>query len=242
MKNRGFQMKYNLLLIEDNLSICKSIISTLESDQFNVIMANDGKTAFEKFEKMPYDLILLDLILPDINGEELLQAFRKKSDVPVIIISMKSSDIEKAINLGLGADDFLTKPFSMLELIARVKAVIRRTKTSQAIQKSDLYVFEDYKLNLYNYTLNKGNELIHLTNKEYEILKTLVIGSSKVYSKSELYRLVWNEEGTENDNVINVHINRLRAKIGDNLDYPRIVKTIWGFGYKLGVEVTKVNL
>lgn len=154
---------------------------------------------------------------------------------------MKSSDVEKAINLGLGADDYLTKPFSMLELIARVKAVIRRAKSSQAIKKCDVFVFEDYKLNLYNYTLIKGNELINLTNKEYEILKTLVVGSSKVYSKSDLYRLVWNEEGSKNDNVINVHINRLRTKIGDSLDHPRIVKTVWGFGYKLGVEVTKVN-
>lgn len=235
-------MKYNLLLIEDNLSICKSIMKTLENDQFNVIMANDGKTALEKFDIMPYDLILLDLILPDINGEELLQAFRKKSNVPVIIISMKSSDIEKAINLGLGADDFLSKPFSMLELIARIKAVIRRAKNQEITLKNNFYTFEDYQLNLYKYTLTKENVPIYLTSKEFEILKTLVVNSTRVYSKKDLYRLVWNEEGTENDNVINVHINRLRAKIGDNHDHPKIVKTIWGFGYKLGVEVTKSSL
>ncbi len=234
-------MKYNILLIEDNLSICKSIITTLENDQFNVVMANDGKTAHEKFDTMPYDLILLDLILPDANGEDLLQAFRRKSNVPVIIISMKSSDIEKAINLGLGADDFLTKPFSMLELTARVKAVIRRTKYFEASKKSDSYTFEDYELNLSNYTLTKNKSLIYLTNKEFEILKTLVVGFNRVYSKRDLYRLVWNEEGSENDNVINVHINRLRTKICDNLEYPRLVKTVWGFGYKIGVEVTKVH-
>jgi len=233
-------MKYNILLIEDNLSIANSIVESLENDQFNVIAATTGASAYDKYDLMIYDLILLDLMLPDANGEDLLQAFRKKGNTPVIIISMKSSDIEKAINLGLGADDFLTKPFSMLELVARIKAVIRRTKYFEATKRNDIYQFDDYYLNLNNYTLTKNNEVIHLTNKEFEILKTLVVGSNKVYSKKDLYRLVWNEEGEKSDNVINVHINRLRTKIGDNLDHPLFIKTIWGFGYKIGVDVVKI--
>jgi two-component system, OmpR family, response regulator VicR len=234
-------MKYSILLIEDNLAICKSIMTTLENDQFSVEIANNGATAIEKFKRMTHDLILLDLILPDANGEDLLQTFRRKSNVPIIIISMKSKDIEKAINLGLGADDFLTKPFSMLELTARAKAVIRRSKYFESSTQSDVYRFEDYELNLSNYTLKRANKTIYITNKEFDILKTLVIGYDRVFSKRDLYRLVWKEEGYENDNVINVHINHLRAKIGDNLEYPRLVKTVWGFGYKIGVEVKKVS-
>jgi len=234
-------MKYNILLIEDNIAICKSIVTTLENDQFHIVVANDGKAAFEMFERMPYDLILLDLILPDSNGEDLLRVFRKKSDVPVIIISMKSSDIEKAIHLGLGADDFLTKPFSMLELTARVKAVLRRARYFESNNKSNVYYFDEFEMNLINFTIIKNGEHIYLTNKEFEILKTLVMGAGRVYSKRDLYRLVWNEDGSENDNVINVHINRIRTKIGDNLDHPRVVKTIWGFGYCIGVEVLNEN-
>jgi two-component system response regulator VicR len=235
-------MEYNILLIEDNLAICKSIVTTLSTEQFNIEVANDGKTAFEKFDLKVYDLILLDLILPDINGEDLLQSFRKKSNVPVIIISMKSSDIEKAINLGLGADDFLTKPFSMLELTARVKAVIRRTRYFEALKRSDVYKFSDYILNLKDFTVSKDNVPIFLTNKEFEILKTLVIGNEKVFTKKDLYRLVWNEDGTDIDNVINVYINRLRTKINDDSKHPMIIKTVWGFGYKIGVDVIKIDL
>jgi DNA-binding response OmpR family regulator len=235
-------MKSNILLIEDNLSICAAIVETLENEQFHVSVANTGEKAHELFNTMKHDLILLDLMLPDISGEDLLQAFRRKSNVPVIIISMKSSDIEKAINLGLGADDFLTKPFSMLELTARVKAVIRRSKYFEIKKDSSLYTFGDYKINLNTYMVTKNNKPIFLTNKEYEILKTLVVGHQRVFSKNDLYRIVWNEEGSENDNVLNVHINRIRLKIEDDPNHPIIIKTIWGFGYKLGVEVNTPSL
>jgi len=234
-------MKYNILLVEDNVAITKSIILTLENEQFHVIPCYDGKSAYEKIATFNYDLVLLDLVLPDANGEEILQMIRKKSTVPVIIISMKSSDIEKAINLGLGADDFLTKPFSMIELVARVKAAIRRTKYFESPSQAYIYRFDAFEMDLHNFTLKRNNELVTLTNKEFEILKTLVVGHFKVFSKKDLYRHVWNDVEYENDNVINVHVNRLRAKLGDNNDHPNIVKTVWGFGYKIGVEVSQIE-
>lgn len=234
-------MKYNILLIEDNQAIAQSIMATLDEEQFQVIACYNGQSARQKIEQFSFDLVLLDLILPDANGEDLLQLIRKRSTAPVIIISMKSSDIEKAISLGLGADDFLTKPFSMIELVARVKAALRRTRYFESTSQTFIYEFDDYLLDLNNFSVTKNQEILPLTSKEFEILKILVVGHEKVFSKKELYHLIWNNLEQENDNVINVHMNRLRAKLNDDQIHPKIIKTIWGFGYKIGVKVNPIK-
>jgi len=181
-----------------------------------------------------YDAVLLDLMLPKISGENVLKHIRSKGDVPVIIISTKDTDVEKAINLGLGADDYLSKPFSMLELIARVKAVLRRSKKSQEVPVKQKYVISNLEVNMVNYEVKKNNQLIELTLKEFEILKLLITHPDQTFSKQQMYRSIWGEEYYYNDNVINVHIRRLREKIEDDPSKPKIVLTMWGFGYKLG--------
>ena len=232
-------MGYKILVVEDNQSIAETIKQKLEEENFHVTISLNGKDAITEFSKFKFDLVLLDLYLPELNGEEVLRQIRRRSNVAVIIISMKSSDVEKAINLGLGADDFLTKPFSMLELLARVKAVLRRTKHEEASNEQVIYEFGDIIMNLNDFSLVKNGEPIYLTTKEFEILKLLILNPNKVFSKADIFRMVWHEDDLRNDNVINVHMRNLREKIESDHKIYSYIKTVWGFGYKIGKEVRK---
>jgi DNA-binding response OmpR family regulator len=173
-------------------------------------------------------------MLPNVSGENVLKHIRSKGDVPVIIISTKDTDVEKAINLGLGADDYLAKPFSMLELIARVKAVLRRSHKVQEKETKQNFKIGQLEVNLSSFEVKKEGQIVELTLKEFEILKLLLTHPDQTFSKQQMYRTVWGEEYYYNDNVINVHIRRLREKIEDDPSNPKIVMTMWGFGYKLG--------
>lgn len=234
-------MEYKILLIEDNLAIAESIKVHLQSEHFLVSLAKNGEEAIKIFNESNFDLILLDLLLPEISGEEVLNYIRKKSNVPIIIISMKSSDIEKVINLGLGADDFMSKPFSMLELIARVKAVIRRSKRNEIKDKGEIYKVGEYLVNFDDFTVKLNNKNISLTTKEFEIFRLLITNPNKVFSKSDIYSIIWKDISSNIDNVLNVHIRNLREKIEPNPEDPEYVLTVWGFGYKMGMKVTKVD-
>lgn len=234
-------MGQKILIVEDNKLISRSLERKLKEEFFDVKAVFDGVEALKEFDKIEYDLILLDLILPLKKGSEVLVAMRQKSDVPVIIISTKDSDVEKAINLGLGADDYLAKPFSMLELVARVKAVLRRTQNITEKSSKQIHKVFDLEINLSNYIVKKNNESVDLTLKEFEILKLLVTHPGQTFSKQLMYRSIWEEEYYYNDNVINVHIRRLREKIEDNPSKPKVIITLWGFGYKLGVENKEVS-
>ncbi|MDX9690931.1 MAG: response regulator transcription factor [Acholeplasmataceae bacterium] len=227
-------MNQKILIVEDNLLISKSIESKLKEEMFEVKAVYNGEDAINQFDQMKYDVVLLDLMLPVKSGEEVLKHIRSKGDVPVIIISVKDSDVEKAINLGLGADDYLSKPFSMLELIARVKAVLRRSKKSHEVPVKQKYNVGNIEVNMVNYEVKKEGKPVDLTLKEFEILKLLLTHPDQTFSKQQMYRTIWGEEYYYNDNVINVHIRRLREKIEDVPSSPKIVITMWGFGYKLG--------
>jgi DNA-binding response OmpR family regulator len=234
-------MEYKILLIEDNVAISESIKTHLQNENFLVSTALSGDVAIKLFNESKFDLILLDLLLPQISGEEVLNYIRRKSDVPIIIISMKSTDIEKAINLGLGADDFLSKPFSMLELLARVKAVLRRSRQNEIQTNTETYKVGDYIVNFNDYSVRLNDQNIGLTTKEFEILKLLITNPNKVFSKSDIYSIIWKDISSSIDNVLNVHIRNLREKIEKDPNNPIYVKTVWGFGYKLGVEVQKIK-
>ncbi len=231
-------MNQKILLVEDNVLISRSIESKLKEEMFEVKPVFNGEDAINQFNQITYDAVLLDLMLPIRSGEEVLRHIRSKSDVPVIIISTKDTDVEKAVNLGLGADDYLSKPFSMLELVARVKAVLRRSQKSQEKDQKSKLVVGDLEINFSNYEVRKQGQVVDLTLKEFEILKLLITHPDQTFSKQQMYRSVWGEEYYYNDNVINVHIRRLREKIEDDPSNPKVVMTMWGFGYKLGdVEI-----
>jgi two-component system, OmpR family, response regulator VicR len=223
-----------ILIVEDNVLISRSIESKLKEEMFEVKAVFNGEEAINQFNSIKYDAVLLDLMLPIKSGEEVLKHIRSKGDVPVIIISTKDTDVEKAVNLGLGADDYLAKPFSMLELVARVKAVLRRSQKSLEKEVKSKYEIHNIEVNLSNFEVKKNGNVVDLTLKEFEILKLLLTHPEQTFSKQLMYRTVWGEEYYYNDNVINVHIRRLREKIEDDPSNPRIVITMWGFGYKLG--------
>lgn len=175
-------------------------------------------------------------MIPKISGMDVIQRIRKKSTVPIIIVSAKDTDVDKTLGLGLGADDYITKPFSMTEVLARIKANIRRsTQYSKSEEpRNETLAVGDLIMNLSEYTVTKRNEQIFLTAKEYEILKLLLLNPKKVYTKAQIYSLIWKDVYMGDENAVNVHISRLRNKIEDNPRTPKYVVTVWGIGYKLG--------
>lgn len=225
-----------ILLIEDDVEISTMLKNFLVTENFEVVTAYDGQTACEKFFSDNYSLVLLDLMIPKISGMEVMSKIRERDTVPIIIISAKDTDSDKTLGLGLGADDYITKPFSVTEVLARIKANIRRN-TQYAIgatNQENIISVGNLVMNTNDYTVQKDGEKIDLTVKEFEILRLLLQNPKKVYTKEQLYSLVWNDVYYGDENAVNVHISRLRNKIEDNPRTPQYIITVWGIGYKLG--------
>lgn len=227
-----------ILLIEDDVEISDMLKKFLGTEGFEVVTAYDGESACEKFFDDEYSLVLLDLMIPKLDGMEVMNAIREKSTVPIIIVSAKDTDSDKSLGLGLGADDYVTKPFSVTEVLARIKANIRRTTQYSAgiERREDTITWGKLTINTEDYYVLKEGERIELTVKEFEILKLLVKNPKKVYTKEQIYSSVWNDAYVGDENAVNVHISRLRNKIEDNPRNPKYVITVWGIGYRLGEE------
>ncbi len=225
-----------LLLVEDDPEICGMLKKFLEKENFEIITANDGEEACSKFRQKTCDLVLLDLMLPKISGMDVLQQIRAQSTVPIIIMSAKDTDSDITLGLGLGADDYVTKPFSMVQVLARIKANLRRTGQYAASSpaRPSLLTVGELRMNLEDYTVSKQGKEIELTAKEFEILRLLLQNPRKVYTKEQIYSLIWNDAYLGDENAVNVHISRLRNKIEDNPRSPKYVITVWGIGYKSG--------
>lgn len=224
-----------VLFVEDNLEICEMLGGYLTAENFEVDCAYDGEQACQKFDSDTYHIVLLDLMIPKISGMDVMKHIRKSSTVPIIIISAKDTEVDKTLGLGLGADDYITKPFSVVEVLARVKANIRRTTEYAApIQEPEELSFRSLKMDLSNHTVTKNGVLLELTAKEFDILKLLLQNPKRVYTKAQIYSLIWNDVYVGDENAVNVHISRLRNKIEDNPRSPECVLTVWGIGYKLG--------
>lgn len=207
----------------------------LTAENFEVDCAYDGEQACQMFASNTYHIVLLDLMIPKISGMDVMKHIRKSSTVPIIIISAKDTEVDKTLGLGLGADDYITKPFSVVEVLARVKANIRRTTEYAApIQEPEELSFRSLKMDLSNHTVTKNGVLLELTAKEFDILKLLLQNPKRVYTKAQIYSLIWNDVYVGDENAVNVHISRLRNKIEDNPRSPECVLTVWGIGYKLG--------
>jgi len=224
-----------VLFVEDNLEICEMLGGYLTAENFEVDCAYDGEQACQKFDANTYHIVLLDLMIPKISGMDVMKHIRKSSTVPIIIISAKDTEVDKTLGLGLGADDYITKPFSVVEVLARVKANIRRTTEYAApLQEPEELTFRFLKMDLSNHTVTKNGVLLELTAKEFDILKLLLQNPKRVYTKAQIYSLIWNDVYVGDENAVNVHISRLRNKIEDNPRSPECVLTVWGIGYKLG--------
>lgn len=230
---------YKILLVEDDAEISEMLKNYLETENYEVACARDGQHACAMFDEGAYDLVLLDLMIPKVSGMGVMQHIRGKSYVPIIILSAKDSESDKTLGLGLGADDYITNPFSVVEVLARIKAALRRTMqydgaAAGTMAESSVLTAGELAMNLSNYTVRRGEQTIELTAKEFEILKLLMQNPKKVYTKEQLYSLVWKDTYCGDENAVNVHISRLRNKIEEDPRNPKHVLTVWGIGYKLG--------
>lgn len=236
VKKGDRNMSHHILLVEDDISIQEMVETYLVKEGFQVTIASDGEEGVNAFLKGSFDLIILDIMMPKLDGLEVVRIIREKSAVPILMMSAKDTDVDKAVGLGLGADDYICKPFSMIELAARVKAAIRRsTKYSAVESKDEAIQIGDLIIDPINFTVEKKGRQLKLTLKEFEILKLFVKNQNRVFTKAQIYTLVWNEEYYGDDNVINVHMRRLREKIESDPSNPEYIKTLWGIGYKLEV-------
>lgn len=223
-------MAKKVLVVDDEKLIVKGIRFSLEQDGMEVDCAYDGEEALAMIQNKEYDIILLDVMLPKKDGFEVCQQVREFSSVPIVMLTAKGEDMDKILGLEYGADDYITKPFNILEVKARIKAIMRRTTPKQ---KEAVKVIEDGDLRLYcddRRAFVAGREM-NLTAKEFEVLELLVLNPNKVYSRENLLKLIWGNDYPGDVRTVDVHIRRLREKIEDNPSNPRYVHTKWGVGY-----------
>lgn len=222
-------------MVEDDKEINYLVSSYLKKEGYNVDCSFDGVQAVKKLENEEYQLVILDLMLPKISGGEVLLKIRNKYTIPVIILSAKDEQTDKIFGLELGADDYMTKPFEIGELLARVKAQLRRyiEFNKGEVKENEILEYEELILNLSTYKLTVNGIDITLTAKEFEILKLFMEYPDKVFTKSQIFNDVWQEEYMTDENTVMVHISRLRNKINKNAERHEYIKTVWGIGYKL---------
>ena len=227
---------YNILVVDDDKEIVNAIEIYLKREGYNIIKAYNGEEALEQISKNEIHLIILDIMMPEKDGIETLKEIRNTKTIPVILLSAKSEDYDKISGLDTGADDYITKPFNPLELIARVKSNIRRyVEFGNISKKESKNILKTGQLEVDDETkkVTVDGKEIKLTATEYNILKFLLKNKGKVFSISQIYENVWNEESYGAENIIAVHIRHIREKIEINPKEPKYLKVIWGIGYKI---------
>ena len=225
-------MAKKVLVVDDEKLIVKGIRFSLEQDNMEVDCAYDGEEALNMVKEKIYDLILLDVMLPKYTGFEVCQMIREFSDVPVIMLTAKNDDMDKILGLEYGADDYITKPFNILEVKARIKAIMRRTgKRDRPKEDHILFLKGDMKLDRQSRRVYVEEREINLTAKEFDLLELLAMNPDKVYSREELLNIVWGYEYPGDARTVDVHVRRLREKIEPNPSEPKYVYTKWGVGY-----------
>jgi DNA-binding response OmpR family regulator len=228
-------MARTLLVVEDNQDIARLIALHLADAGYRAALAHDGRAALAQVERAEHELVILDLMLPDMDGTDLLRRLRARPTyVPVLILTSKSSELDRVLGLELGADDYVTKPFSVLELVARVKAILRRGEAlrqraetgAERIHAGDLVIDRAARKVLL------GDAAIELTPREFDLLLCFARSPGRVYTRAELLDRVWGQAHMGYEHTVNSHINRLRAKIEADPTRPRYLLTVWGVGYK----------
>ena len=222
-------MSKKALVVDDEKAIVKGIKFSLEQDDIVVECAYDGQEALDMARTGNYDIILLDVMLPKLTGFEVCQQIREFSDVPIIMLTARGDDMDKILGLEYGADDYITKPFNILEVKARIKAIIRRTGRTADVEK--VMTFGDLKLNEEYRRVFMGDREINVTSREYELLELLASTPGKTYTREELLETIWGADYPGDERTVDVHIRRLREKLESNPSEPRYVRTKWGAGY-----------
>lgn len=224
-------MAKKILVVDDEKLIVKGIRFSLEQDGMEVDCAYDGQEALDYATNNQYDIILLDIMLPKMNGFEVCQHIREFSDVPIIMLTAKGDDMDKILGLEYGADDYMTKPFNILELKARIKAIIRRSSSKEAQEQPKVYSFDGLSIDTDSRRAYINNEEVNLTAKEFDLLELLMLHPNKVYGREELLNIVWGYDYPGDVRTVDVHIRRLREKIEDTPSNPKYIHTKWGVGY-----------
>ena len=223
-----------ILIVEDEASFSEALAFLLGKEGFEVTVAEDGQQAVDKFAKEGADLILLDLMIPIISGIEVCRIIRTTSQVPIIMLTAKDAEIDKVVGLELGADDYVTKPYSSRELIARIKAVLRRGIIDESIDgESGVHIVAGIKLDIGKHQVTINGEVVALPLKEFELLEFLMRNAGRVLTRSQLIDRVWGGDYYGDTKTLDVHIKRLRAKIEADPANPVLIQTIRGLGYKL---------
>ena len=225
-------MAKKVLVVDDEKLIVKGIRFSLEQDGMEVTCAYDGEEALHLAQENKFDMILLDIMLPKMDGFEVCQAIREFSNMPIVMLTAKGDDMDKILGLEYGAEDYITKPFNILEVKARIKAIMRRTAASEPKEENSKVIESgDLKLDCESRRLFVQGREINLTAKEFDLLELLVMNPNKVYSRENLLNLVWGYEYPGDVRTVDVHVRRLREKIEPNPSEPKYVHTKWGVGY-----------
>jgi len=220
-----------VLVVDDEKLIVKGIRFSLEQDGMEVDCAYDGEEALEAAKKKEYDIVLLDVMLPKITGFDVCQQIREFSNMPIIMLTAKGDDMDKILGLEYGADDYITKPFNILEVKARIKAIMRRSSKKAAENQAKVINFKELKIDCESRRVYINNKEVNLTAKEFDLLELLIFNLNKVYSRENLLNIVWGYDYPGDVRTVDVHIRRLREKIEENPSEPKYIHTKWGVGY-----------
>lgn len=228
-------MKYKLLIIEDDIDIAIMVKEYLSKEGYEIFVCNTGEEGLEILKNKEIDLVLLDVMMPGIDGYETLSKIRAFSELPVIMITARGHQLDKVIGFKKGCDDYIVKPFDLVELNLRILAILRRAKLVDTLPSTKIK-YKDLIIDKEAYNVTKDEREIKLTKKEFDILLLLMENPGKVYTTEIIYNLIWKEEYIENDNSVITHIRNIRDKIGDKVKESIYIKTIWGVGYKVEKE------
>ncbi len=232
-------MKQKIWIIDDDVDLCRLLRHHLEQEGYDVCTCHDGVMGLHELQSAEYQLVVLDIMLPMINGYEVLERIRKKSFIPVLMLTAKDSEGDKVSGLRMGADDYLTKPFANSEFLARVSSLLRRyTIFNTADGSPEIITVGGMSIDKAGREVRKDGMLLELTAKEFDLLLHFAENPGKVFTKRQIYQAVWKDVYAYDDNNIMVHIRRLRKKIEDHPEHPKYISTIWGVGHKLGGETT----
>ncbi len=228
-------MQYKILIVDDDENICELLRLYLEKDGFDTVVAGDGEQAVEYATKYSPDLILLDIMLPKLDGWQVCREIRKTSETPIIMLTAKGETFDKILGLELGADDYVSKPFDTKEVIARIKAVLRRTHDSDKSSQINEVRYDKLRINLTNYELEVNGVKIDTPPKELELIYHLASNPNRVYTRDQLLDEVWGFDYYGDSRTVDVHVKRLREKL-ENVSDEWSLKTVWGVGYKFEVK------
>ena len=224
-------MGKRILLVDDEPLMLKGLKYTLEQEGYETDLAMDGEEAMSKFQQQSFDLVLLDVMLPKLDGLSVCQRIREQSNVPIIMLTAKGEDMDKILGLEYGADDYMTKPFNILEVRARIRTVLRRAGASAPVEEKKIIRVRDMEVNLLKRTVKLGGEEIKLTAKEFDLLPRFITNRGRPFSRQEMLESVWKYDYTGDARTVDVHIRRLREKIERNTDQPEFILTKWKVGY-----------